>query len=70
MDIKNWQEFFVLYGPPFPATYAACLACHLSWGNAAIVYTVLFVSWIAVAWGLILMFRKMNEIERDLDENI
>ena len=70
MDIKNWQEFFVLYRPPFPATFAGCVACQLSWGNSLIVYTVLYGSWIAMAWGLILMFRKMNAIERKEYENV
>lgn len=70
MDIKTWQEFIVLCGPPFPATFAGCVACQLSWGNGTIVNTVLYGSWIALAWGLTLMFRKMNTIERELDENI
>ena len=70
MDIKNWQEFIVLYGPPFPATFAACVSCQLSWGNVVIVNTVLFVSWISMAWGLILMFQKMNAIERQEYENV
>ena len=70
MTITPWQEFFVIYGPFFPATFLACTACQITWGNALIVYAVLGGSWIAIAWGLVVLFRKMNEVERSLDENI
>ncbi len=70
MAIRCWQELLVLYGPPFPATFLACTACQITWGNAPIVYAVLGVSWVAIAWGLVVLFRKMNEVERSLDENI